>query len=183
MLDVAWTMFSSIRALAEDPTTSKYPLHIHRAGHGAYTRSDRFGISEAVMSKLCRLCGADQLHVGTVAGKFIEHIAEKKKCADVMMGRWYDLRQTMPNASAAMHPGNVETNVAVLGKNVSLTAGGGIHGHPDGITAGVKAMIQACEAVDKDIPTPEYAKSHKELARALEYWGYIEPRQYLKDKL
>jgi len=183
MLDVAWTMYSSIRALAENSPTNKVPLHIHRAGHGAYTRSDRFGISESVISKLCRLCGADQLHVGTVAGKFIEHIPEKKKCVDVMMSKWYDLKQTMPNASAAMHPGNVEVNVAVIGQNSSLTAGGGIHGHPDGVTAGVKAMLQAAEAVDKGIPTPEYAKEHKELARALEYWGYVEPRQYLRGKL
>ena len=183
MIDVAWTMFSSIRALAEDLTTKKVPLHVHRAGHGAYTRSLDFGLSEAVVSKLCRLCGADQLHVGTVAGKFVEHIPEKQRCVDVMTKTWYDLKPTMANASAAIHPGNVEVNVAVLGKNISLTAGGGVHGHPDGITAGALALLQASVAVEEEISVPEYAKTHRELARALETWGYIDPKQYLKTRM
>lgn len=182
MLDVAWTMFSSIRALAEDPSTSKVPLHIHRAGHGAYTRSSRFGLSEVIISKLCRLCGADQLHMGSVAGKFIEHISEKRKCADALTKKWYHLKPTMPNMSAAMHPGNVDVNVDVIGLDISIFAGGGIHGHPDGVTAGAKAMIQAAEAAEKGIPAPEYAKQHKELARALEKWGYVNPKEYLKSK-
>jgi len=183
MIDVAWAMYSSIRALAEDPTTSKVPLHVHRAGHGAYTRSPQFGLSELVVSKLSRLCGADQLHMGTVAGKFVENIHEKQKCVDVLTKKWYNIKPAMPNASAAMHPGNVEVNVAIMGQNISLVAGGGIHGHPDGVTAGAKAMIQAAEAIEKGVPTPEYAKDHKELSRALEKWGYINPMEYLKDKV
>lgn len=180
MIDVAWTMWSSIRALAEDPRARKVPFHVHRAGHGAYTRSLQFGLSEAVVSKLSRLCGADQLHMGTVAGKFVENIPEKLKCVDVLTKKWYGIKPTMPNASAAMHPGNVEVNVAVMGQNISLVAGGGIHGHPDGLTAGARAMLQAVEAVEKGIPTPEYAKDHRELSRALEKWGYVNPNEYLK---
>lgn len=183
MLDMGWTMWSSIRALAEDVSTSKVPLHIHRAGHGAYTRSKKFGLSEVVVSKLCRLCGADQLHMGTVAGKFVDHISEKRECVKVLTKRWYDIKPTMPNASAAMHPGNVEVNVAVMGKNISILAGGGIHGHPDGTTAGARAMVQAAEAVEKGIPIPEYAKEHRELARALGKWGYVDPEEYLKGKI
>ncbi|MFQ5761646.1 MAG: RuBisCO large subunit C-terminal-like domain-containing protein, partial [Candidatus Bathyarchaeia archaeon] len=136
MVDMAWIGPSSIRALAEDASTRKVPLHVHWAGHGAYTRSEEFGLSELVVSKISRLCGADQFHQGTVGGKFVEHISDKKRNVAALMGKWLHLNPTMPNASAAIHPGNIELNVAVMGWNIQLTAGGGIHGHPSGLTAG-----------------------------------------------
>jgi len=46
-----------------------------------------------------------------------------------------------------------------------------VHGHPDGTTAGAKAMVQAVEAWLKQIPLQEYAKDHKELETALKFLG------------
>jgi ribulose-bisphosphate carboxylase large chain len=46
-------------------------------------------------------------------------------------------------------------------------AGGGVHGHPDGSTAGAKAMMQALHAAMAGIPLEQAAKENKELARAL----------------
>jgi len=48
-------------------------------------------------------------------------------------------------------------------------------GHPDGPRAGAAAVRQAIEAVLKGIPLEEYAKEHRELARALEKWGRVRP--------
>ena len=53
-----------------------------------------------------------------------------------------------------------------------LAAGGGVHGHPDGIEAGAKSMRQAIDAAMQGIPVTEYAKDHKELARML---GFLNP--------
>jgi len=49
--------------------------------------------------------------------------------------------------------------------------GGGIHGHPMGAAAGVKAIKQAWKAAELDISLEDYAKEHQELAAALAKWG------------
>ena len=44
-------------------------LHLHRAGHGTYTRQKTHGVSFRVIAKWCRLLGVDHIHAGTVVGK------------------------------------------------------------------------------------------------------------------
>ena len=44
-------------------------LHLHRAGHGTYTRQKTHGVCFRVIAKWCRLLGVDHIHAGTVVGK------------------------------------------------------------------------------------------------------------------
>ena len=44
-------------------------LHLHRAGHGTYTRQKNHGVSFRVIAKWCRMIGVDHIHAGTVVGK------------------------------------------------------------------------------------------------------------------
>src|SRR6201993_3452747 len=44
-------------------------LHLHRAGHGTYTRQKTHGVSFRVIAKWMRLAGVDYIHAGTVVGK------------------------------------------------------------------------------------------------------------------
>ena len=44
-------------------------LHLHRAGHGTYTRQKTHGISFRVIAKWMRLAGVDHIHAGTAVGK------------------------------------------------------------------------------------------------------------------
>src|ERR1700716_429258 len=44
-------------------------LHLHRAGHGTYTRQKNHGVSFRVIAKWMRLAGVDHIHAGTVVGK------------------------------------------------------------------------------------------------------------------
>ncbi len=37
-------------------------LHMHRAGHGTYTRQKNHGVSFRVIAKWLRLAGVDHLH-------------------------------------------------------------------------------------------------------------------------
>ena len=39
-------------------------LHLHRAGHGTYTRQKSHGVSFRVIAKWCRLLGVDHIHAG-----------------------------------------------------------------------------------------------------------------------
>ena len=59
----------------------------------------------------------------------------------------------------------------MLGRDIILQAGGGIHGHPDGTRAGAAAMRQAVDAALAGIAPAQYAKDHPELKRALDKWG------------
>jgi len=44
-------------------------LHLHRAGHGTFTRQKSHGVSFRVLAKWVRLLGVDHVHAGTVVGK------------------------------------------------------------------------------------------------------------------
>jgi ribulose-bisphosphate carboxylase large chain len=61
-----------------------------------------------------------------------------------------------------------------MGTDILFLAGGGILGHPDGPTAGARAMMKAVEAAIKNIPIEEAVKESQELKKAIEKWGYIE---------
>ena len=51
-------------------------------------------------------------------------------------------------------------------------AGGGVHGHPMGPAAGVRAIKQAWDAAAQNVELIDYAKDHTELASALDKWGH-----------
>jgi ribulose-bisphosphate carboxylase large chain len=81
------------------------------------------------------------------------------------------LKKVLPVASGGLHPGLVPALVKILGRNLVIQAGGGIHGHRDGTIAGAEAMRQAVDAAMRGISLSDYAKKHEELKVALEIWG------------
>ena len=171
MVDVILTGFSSLRVLAEDPSI-KVPIHVHRAMHGAFTRNPKHGISMKVVAELVRLAGGDQLHTGTAAGKMglKEEVEEVKEVNSFLLSDWHNLKKVFPVASGGIHPRLVPENINVLGRDIVINAGGGIHGHPKGTRSGAKAMKQAIEAVMKNVSLEEYSKDREELRIALEHW-------------
>ena len=170
MVDVLTAGFSAVRMLAEDPSI-RVPIHVHRTMHAAITRNPKHGIDMMVIAKLVRLVGGDQLHTGTAAGKMESDVERLKEINGFLRSDWHGLKTVFPVASGGIHPALVPENVRVLGRDIVIQAGGGIHGHPMGTRAGAKAMRQAVEAVMAGIPLEEYAKTHPELRAALEKWA------------
>ena len=170
MVDVLTAGFSAIQALAEAPGIN-VPIHVHRTMHGALTRNPHHGIAMRPIAKLVRSSGGDQLHTGSVSGKMGskagEVIADNREITKPLSY----LKPVFPVSSGGLHPGKVAAEIAKLGTDIVLQAGGGIHGHPEGTTAGTRAMLQAAEAAILGIPAREYAASHPELAAALAKWG------------
>jgi ribulose-bisphosphate carboxylase large chain len=146
-------------------------IHAHRAGHAAFTKNPRHGISMRVLAKALRIVGVDQLHVGTVVGKMFETEEEVAENCEALKGEMGPLKPVMPVASGGIHPALVPALIEFFGKDVVIQAGGGIHGHPKGTVEGAKAMRQAVEATMEDVPLAEYAKAHGELEAALRTWG------------
>ncbi|HIP88958.1 MAG TPA: type III ribulose-bisphosphate carboxylase [Thermococcus paralvinellae] len=191
MVDVVitgWGTLEYIRDLAEDYGIA---LHAHRAMHAAFTRNPYHGISMFVLAKLYRVIGLDQLHVGTAgAGKLEgkkwevvqfarifkeEHYVPEENDVFHLEQKFYHIKPAMPVSSGGLHPGNLEPVIDALGTELVLQIGGGTLGHPDGPKAGARAVRQALDAIIQGIPLDEYAKTHKELARALEKWGHVTP--------
>ncbi len=168
MVDVLTCGFSSMQGLREEDLDLVY--HAHRAGHAAFTKNPKHGISMRVISKIVRLIGLDQLHVGTAVGKMSENKEEVLKNCDALRGNMGDLKKALPVASGGLHPAHIPQLMDIFGKDFVIQAGGGIHGNPEGSIAGAKAMRQAVDAVLSGEALDDYAKEHKELSLALQTW-------------
>ena len=165
MIDVLTAGFD---ALADLRRATRLPIHVHRTMHGALTRSPDFGIAMLPIARLVRLCGGDQLHVGSASGK-MEHTADLAAILDACRGDAHGLKPTFPVSSGGLHPASVAPEVKAFGADVVLQAGGGIHGHPDGTTAGAKAFMQAIAAAHEGRAAA--ADAPPELRAALRLWG------------
>ncbi len=145
-------------------------IHAHRAMYAAFARNPKHGIAMLPIAKMARMCGADQLHIGTVVGKMEgakDEVLAIHKSINSPMGK---LKPLFSVCSGGLAPANVPDLLKIFGPDIVIQAGGGIHGHPDGTRAGAAALRQAVEAGMKGIPLSEYSKTHKELARSPEKW-------------
>ena len=175
-------------------------LHLHRAGHGTYTRQKNHGVSFRVIAKWCRMLGVDHIHAGTVVGKLEgdpsmikgyydtlreNFIPENPETGIYFDQDWASMPAVMPVASGGIHAGQMHQLLHYLGEDVVLQFGGGTIGHPMGIAAGatanrvaVEAMIQARnEGREFYEEGPDIlaraAKGCPELDAALEIWKDI----------
>jgi ribulose-bisphosphate carboxylase large chain len=161
----------------------QYPgqyLHYHRAGHGAITSpSSKRGYTAFVLAKMSRLQGASGIHVGTMGyGKMegeaddrvIAYMIERDECqGPVYFQKWYGMKPTTPIISGGMNALRLPGFFENLGHgNVINTAGGGSYGHIDSPADGAKSLRQAYECWKAGADPVEYAKEHREFARAFE---------------
>ena len=120
------------------------PLFIHyqKSGEKTFTHpKNPFGISWPVLCELAGLTGADTIHAGMIGGYSSDDSA-------IMEQVIKNLKRygTIPSLSCGMHPGLVNQVTELFGSvNYMATAGGAIHGHPDGTLSGTKAMRQAID--------------------------------------
>ena len=136
------------------------PLFLHFKSSGAKViteRKHRFSISWQVICQLATLMGVDTIQTGMIGGYSNDDPLEVKECISI-------LRQgnTVPALSCGFHPGLVGKVTKEVGVDYMVNAGGSIHGHPNGTTAGAAAMRQA---IDKNYK--------KEYEMAIEKWGLI----------
>jgi len=169
MVDILTCGFAALQTLRNQDF--KLVIHAHRAGHAAFTKNPKHGISMKVIAKVARMIGVDQLHVGTVVGKMFETKDEVRENCEALKTEMSGLKPVLPVASGGLHPGLVPSLMELFGKDFVIQAGGGIHGHSGGTVAGAKAMRQAVDATLRGVPLKEYGKTHKELETALRIWG------------
>lgn len=158
----------------------KQYLHYHRAGHGAVTSPQSMrGYTAFVLSKMSRLQGASGIHTGTMGyGKMEGEPADKMMAFmitdDSADGpfyhqEWLGMNPTTPIISGGMNALRMPGFFENLGhSNLIMTAGGGSFGHIDGAAAGATSLRQAEQCWKEGADPVEFAKDHKEFARAFE---------------
>jgi ribulose-bisphosphate carboxylase large chain len=189
--------YSAIQSISKWARRNDMILHLHRAGHGTYTRQKTHGVSFRVIAKWMRLAGVDHIHAGTVVGKLEGDPASTRGFYDVLREQynpqalqnglffdqdWGGMRKVMPVASGGIHAGQMHQLLHYLGEDCVLQFGGGTIGHPQGIAAGATANRVALEAMifarnegrDYLNEGPDIllnaAKSCRPLAQALDVW-------------
>jgi ribulose-bisphosphate carboxylase large chain len=192
--------YTAIQSMANWARANSMILHLHRAGHGTYTRQKSHGVSFRVIAKWMRLAGVDHIHAGTVVGKlegdpnttagFYDTLRLGHVTADPAKGLYFDqdwasIPGVMPVASGGIHAGQMHQLLHYLGEDVVLQFGGGTIGHPMGIAAGAAANRIATEVMIKarnegrdylaegDDILKAAAKKSRELEVALATWGDI----------
>ena len=111
--------YTAIQSMSKWARKNGVLLHLHRAGHGTYTRQKTHGMSFRVISKWMRLAGVDHIHAGTIVGKlegdpnsvqgFYATLRANKLAPNPLQGLyfeqdWASLAGVMPVASGGSWP-------------------------------------------------------------------------------
>jgi ribulose-bisphosphate carboxylase large chain len=103
---------------------------------------------------------------------------DRTNSAILQKEEWRGIKKCCPIISGGLNPTLLKPFIDVMGNlDFITTMGAGCHAHPKGTQAGAKALIQSCEAYQKGIDIKEYAKTHKELADAINSFQEIKEFQ------
>lgn len=163
--------FDALHELAADSEIN-VPIAAHPALAGAIYPSSYHGISASLLlGKLMRLAGADLVLFPSPYGSVVMPIEENLAIKEALITFESKQATSFPVPSAGIHPGLVPLIVRDFGIDVVVNAGGGVHGHSMGATAGGRAFRQAIDATITGVSLEQYAESHIELAEAIRLWG------------
>ena len=158
-------------------------IHGTRAFNGSEVNNPKYGISLIALAKLSRLAGIDLFNVGTPAKRMNSSLAEMAELTnelsdtfienrkELLEQEWRNIKPVTAMVSGGVHPGHVPKIVHLLGNEIVINSVAGCYEHPDGLQAGVSAMLQSIEAAKGNIHLREFAKRHRELDKALQKWG------------
>ncbi len=159
------------RMITEDPNIN-VPILAHVDFSGATVASPYWGVDAMTwIGRLSRLAGADMHIWGNPVGKFPSNRLALSRVVHAFTQDWYGIKPTLALPGGGTIPSSVPEILKIMGQDVCLAAGGGVHGHPDGSRAGARAMRQAIDATINGIGLRQYAETHPELAAALRVWG------------
>ena len=151
-------------------------LHAHRNGWDILTRHPALGMEFRAYQKIWRLLGVDQFQINGIQAKYWEpddsFVASFKAVREPIFS---DADRPLPVVCSGQWGGQAYETYQRTGKTLDLMylGGGGIHGHPMGLAAGVRAIRQAWDAAAAETPLDTYAATHPELRAALDKWGPV----------
>jgi ribulose-bisphosphate carboxylase large chain len=187
MIDILTAGWAGVQDVVEKCKELKLAIHGHRAFHAAFDRNPNHGMSMKVLCEISRIVGIDQFHIGAL-GKLAgdrEYVMQNwiksshdsnKEEKEMLSQKWYGTKPLLSVCSGGLHVGIIERLFNMLGTDLVIQVGGGIHGHPEGTKSGAMALRQAIDAYMNNIKLEDYAEKHKELYIALKKWGHETPK-------
>jgi 2,3-diketo-5-methylthiopentyl-1-phosphate enolase len=161
---------SALKVIADDPGINA-PILLHVSHMLGFLPTMSF----SVLSKLCRLCGADMMLTPSLWSSLqVCSVEEELRTSQTLRAPFYHVKRTWPMPAAGMYPGVVEALIQEHGVDFIVPAGGGMLGHPMGYKAGAMAWRQAIDAVLSGVSLQEAAKKYPEFRAAAETWGIRE---------
>lgn len=153
---------------------SRLCLHAHRNGWDIVTRHPGIGLQFRAYQKIWRLLGVDQFQINGIRAKYWEPDESfVRSFHDLSTPIFSPTDRSLPVVCSGQWGGQAVDTYRQTGRTLDLMylAGGGIHGHPMGAAAGVRAVRQAWKAAELDLELADYAANHPELAAALDRWA------------
>ena len=145
----------------------------HFAGGGIMASgSDQAITVPVLLGLLPRMAGADAVVTMYAAGghgRGYFDLLRTIQAHRLPLGR---LKPVMSVVGGGVTPLNVASLYQDLGPDIIIAVGGGIQGHPQGATAGAKAMMQAVEAAAEGRELRTVAANCPELRQVLEFWSH-----------
>lgn len=173
LLNVIPYGFDILHRLAHDPEIS-VPIMAHPSFAGAIYASPLYGLSAPLLlGKLMRWAGADIVLYPSPYGSVAMPAEDALGVANHLRQKNPLHHASFPAPSAGIHPGLVPVLLRDFGLDIVVNAGGGIHGHPNGSTAGGKAFLDAIQGTVNGSSLQEVANDSMELRLALERWGSV----------
>ncbi|MBF0430097.1 MAG: ribulose 1,5-bisphosphate carboxylase [Fibrobacteria bacterium] len=162
--------FGTMCALARDKKIN-VPILAHLDHGGAFYGSPWHGMSSnLIYGKLARLSGIDMLAIPTPYGKFALSHEKYMKIILGLRSKFHDVKPTFPLTGGAIKQPHLPQFIEELGYDFIIGAGGAIHGHPMGSTAGSKSFRQGLDLMMTE-GNLDRASEFPELKVAMEKWG------------
>lgn len=163
--------FDALAALTDEFGRDLFFLG-HFAGAGIIVSGMDQGITVPVLlGRLPRMAGADAVVTMYAAGGKGSGYLDLLRTVQAHRLPLGKLNPVLSVVGGGVTPLNVPALYRDFGPDVILAVGGGIQGHPQGATAGARAMMRAVTAVVKGKELTEAGMDSPELRCALEYWG------------
>lgn len=154
MINGLATGLDSVQALAE--AGLGVPILVHTAGIETFTTAVAGGYGHRLLlGRLARLAGADAVLSSTPWAP--RPLARERFLAvlDGCRDGWLDLRPILPMVGGGVTAAHIRDIVAAGGIDLMIGVGGAIQGHPDGTSAGGRAVMAAVHAaLDRVVGAP-----------------------------
>ncbi len=153
---------------------SKLCLHAHRNGWDILTRHPGIGMEFRAYQKIWRLMGVDQFQINGIRAKYWEPDESFVRSFHGLAQPIFSQKdRALPVVCSGQWGGQAVETYRRTGETLDLMylAGGGVHGHPMGPGAGVRAVRQAWRAAELGVELDAYAQDHPELAASLSKWA------------
>jgi 2,3-diketo-5-methylthiopentyl-1-phosphate enolase len=118
------------------------PLIAHPAFSGGQIRPHGFGVAPSLfLGLLPRLAGADVVLYPSPYGSVALDREDALAVRDALVSSTGNIPISVPGPSAGVHVGMLPQLLQDFGPDLVVNAGGAVHGHPDGTTAGARALV------------------------------------------